>query len=819
MYRPACLALCAALLLPIAPPASADTPPGDTAAETTTRAAFGAALLFDGDHLIAGRSGYSARFPAPPSQSGGVYVYAPEGEGYALAQTLLPDDAAVGDAFGSALALGGGLLAVGAPAARGCGAVYVYEKLGAEWTEMQRIAPANCADGARFGAALAFQGEALHVGAPGLGEGAVFSHTAKGERLRATNERRGEARGDGFGSALAADGEMLLVGAPGVDEGVGRAYVFAGEARTPSHTLAARGDGTSALRFFGLRVALHGGTALVAAPGIDAAGNTFGVRPTDGAVFAYEARGWKQTALLEPSGEGREARGFGTALALTSDGLAWVGAPYAGGGRGTVRSYHTDGFAPAHTLSDGSLSQSDNLGSVMAAAEGRVASAALRAAFGDGRVIVFHRSTSSADAEDPWRIADGFTETGRDLRAITGEEVRCSVPEGDGTAGEFGCQRIDLLSFLPTGDIGGDTGVIVNDIWGWTDPETGREIVIQGRSNGTSFIDITDPAHPVYLADVPMTPGSAANAWRDVKVFKGHALIVADNVGPHGMQIVDLARLRPLYTDASLRPATLEPDVVYREINSAHNVIVNEATDFAYLVGSSAGGTTCGGALHMVDLSDLADPTFAGCHHDTDSPVAGNGATHDAQCVVYDGPDSEYAGREICLSSNGTALNIADVTDKDAPKTLAYVTFPHVAYAHQGWLTMDQRYFYMNDEADEMNTEFPGTRTLVWDVADLDDPILVKEFYGTNGASDHNLYLRGDLMYQANYIGGLRIIDVKDPLNPREVGYFDTVPWSENVPGFAGAWSVYPYFESGTIVVSSINEGVFMLRYNPPEAQ
>jgi choice-of-anchor B domain-containing protein len=292
-------------------------------------------------------------------------------------------------------------------------------------------------------------------------------------------------------------------------------------------------------------------------------------------------------------------------------------------------------------------------------------------------------------------------------------------------------------------------------------------------------------------------------------------------VGPHGLQIFDLARLRPLYDDPSARPATFEPDVIYREVASVHNVVVNEATDFAYLVGSSDGGTTCGGALHMVDLSDIDNPTFAGCHHDVSSPVAGRGATHDAQCIVYSGPDAEHRGKEICLSSNESALNISDVTDKSAPETLAYVTFPKVAYAHQGWLTDDQRYFFMNDEADELNPDFelPGTRTLVWDVADLDDPVLVKEFYGTNAASDHNLYLHNGLMYQSNYIGGLRIIDVQDPLNPREVGFFDTVPWSENVPGFAGSWSNYPYFESGVIAVSSINEGLFLVRYSPPEAQ
>ena len=95
---------------------------------------------------------------------------------------------------------------------------------------------------------------------------------------------------------------------------------------------------------------------------------------------------------------------------------------------------------------------------------------------------------------------------------------------------------------------------------------------------------------------------------------------------------------------------------------------------------------------------------------------------------------------------------------------------------------------------------------------DLDDPILVKEFMGTTEASDHNLYIRSNLMYQSNYVAGLRILDISDPVNPVEVAYFDTVPLGDNKPGFAGTWSNYPYFDSGIIVVTSMREGVFILK-------
>jgi len=167
-------------------------------------------------------------------------------------------------------------------------------------------------------------------------------------------------------------------------------------------------------------------------------------------------------------------------------------------------------------------------------------------------------------------------------------------------------------------------------------------------------------------------------------------------------------------------------------------------------VGSSDGGETCGGALHMIDMTDPLNPTFAGCFNDPNTGNGGGGS-HDAQCVKYSGPDPDYQGHDICLGSNGTALSVADVTDRANPVAVAAVGYPNVAYAHQGWLTDDQRYFYMNDEGDEISGAVTGTRTIVWDLEDLDDPVVATMYTGETLASDHNLYVNGDYMYQSNY--------------------------------------------------------------------
>ena len=149
---------------------------------------------------------------------------------------------------------------------------------------------------------------------------------------------------------------------------------------------------------------------------------------------------------------------------------------------------------------------------------------------------------------------------------------------------------------------------------------------------------------------------------------------------------------------------------------------------------------------------------------------------------------------------------------KENAEAISRASYPAVQYTHQGWLTEDQRHFLLNDELDELYGETGKTRTLIWDVADLDDPVLVGEFLGPTAASDHNHYIRGNRMYASNYQFGLRVIDVSNPVAPVQLGYFDTAPDETDTPGFGGSWSNYPFFESGIVLATSGQQGLFVFR-------
>ena len=383
----------------------------------------------------------------------------------------------------------------------------------------------------------------------------------------------------------------------------------------------------------------------------------------------------------------------------------------------------------------------------------------------------------------------------------TGSRVPCT----DGRAGVFACRNVDLLAYLAIPEVGGEAGVNLNDIWGWTDPDTGREYALVGRSNGTAFVDVTDPVNPVYVANLPAI-GESESVWRDIKTIGNYALIVMDYPSmsvPTGVQVFDLTRLREV-TDS---PTTFEEDTHYREFTRAHNIVVNEDAGFAYAVGTE----TCGGGLHMIDVRDPLNPTFAGCFGES-------GYTHDAQCVQYHGPDPAFRDREICIGSNATHILIADVTDKSNVITISETTYPSVSYTHQAWLTPDHRYLLLDDELDEMRDDHVlTTRTMIFDVMELEDPQLVTAYFGTERSTDHNQYIQRNRAFQANYTSGLRVLDISDIERPVEVGFFDTYP-SNNDPGFDGAWSNYPFFESGIVVVSSIGEGLFVVEPTGPAA-
>ena len=208
----------------------------------------------------------------------------------------------------------------------------------------------------------------------------------------------------------------------------------------------------------------------------------------------------------------------------------------------------------------------DVFGTELAAAKNIVVVGSTGADYRTGSVSVFEY------VDQHWSQTGHLMGEVEGFTAVSGEKIECS----SGKASTFECGDFDLLSFMPIGDMA-PRGVTVNDVWGWTDPETKKEYALVGRRDGSAFIDISDPSHPRYLGELLRTEGSNPSTWTDIKVYKNHAFIVADGAGAHGIQIFDLTRLRGVQ-----EPETFESTAHYDQIASADNIVINEESGFAY---------------------------------------------------------------------------------------------------------------------------------------------------------------------------------------------------------------------------------------------
>ena len=226
-----------------------------------------------------------------------------------------------------------------------------------------------------------------------------------------------------------------------------------------------------------------------------------------------------------------------------------------------------------------------------------------------------------------------------------------------------------------------------------------------------------------------------------------------------------------------------------------------------------------------------------------------DGYVHDAQCLIYRGPDAEFQGKEICYGYNEDSLTIYDVTNKKAPVILSITSYEGAAYTHQGSVLdpMNQQYLLLDDEYDEYDRVGPGADghpiTYIWDISSLRAPKQTGLYKSGAKGVDHNQYVANGFAYQSNYGTGFRVLDVRSiPSDPtgagvKEVGFFgmcdagstcfiqivadhactDVYPEDDNMTGggsvdFVGTWSSYALFKSGHILINTMERGVFIVK-------
>ncbi|KAI0180543.1 hypothetical protein GGR52DRAFT_248785 [Hypoxylon sp. FL1284] len=385
----------------------------------------------------------------------------------------------------------------------------------------------------------------------------------------------------------------------------------------------------------------------------------------------------------------------------------------------------------------------------------------------------------------------------------------------------FKCSGLDLYDFQSHSDLGSDGGEGAGS-WGWTSPD-GREFVAIAQSDGAAFAEISSAGKLIYLGRLPQYPTAEPSLWREIKGLKS-LIVIGSEADDHGIQVFDMAKLLDI-DPASPVTFNNEDDISFwNELPAgrSHTVQTNEEGNYAVASGAQPRTDKCASGLIFIDLSDLDNLTSPGC-------AASDGYVHDAQCLIYRGPDERYVGEDICYGYNEDTLTIYNVTNKAEATVISRTSYEGASYTHQGWVLDEQwqQYLVLDDEYDEYDAAGPGAAgypiTYIWDVSDLEAPKQTGYYRASRKGIDHNQFINGGLAYQSNYGGGLHILDISSiPEDPtgggvEELAYFDIYPEDDDFEGggqveFQGTWSHYPYFKSGYIMINTIERGAYVVK-------
>jgi choice-of-anchor B domain-containing protein len=260
---------------------------------------------------------------------------------------------------------------------------------------------------------------------------------------------------------------------------------------------------------------------------------------------------------------------------------------------------------------------------------------------------------------------------------------------------------------------------------------------------------------------------------------------------------------------------------------ASHNVVINEEVGYGVAVGARPRSGECAAGLIFFDLDDPTQPTRLGCN-------GADGYVHDAQCLIYRGPDEKYVGRDICYGYNEDTLTIYDVTDKANSSIISITSYEGATYTHQGWVLDPnwQQFLLMDDEVDEIEGAGPAADqypvTYIWDISSLEAPKQTGIYKLGVRAVDHNLYVKDGLVFQSSYTAGFRTYDVSSiPEDPSgssvcEIAYFDIYPEDDDLPGggkaeMFGTWSSYAMFKSGFVYINTIERGGYLVKMTKRE--
>lgn len=314
-------------------------------------------------------------------------------------------------------------------------------------------------------------------------------------------------------------------------------------------------------------------------------------------------------------------------------------------------------------------------------------------------------------------------------------------------------------------------GISYAGCWGYTAPN-GREYALLGTYTGCAIIDITNAASPVEIGHIV----GASSLWKEVKAYDHYAYVVSDVNGSQGLQIINLANL----------PNSVSLDTTIFSlggfnVSQSHTISIHDG--YLYLNGTASG-------MIIASLANPRRPQYLGrwtTRYAHDSYVRGD--TIFAAAI--------YEGR----------LDIVNGTNKSSPTLIASIAYTGGG-THNVWTTKDRKYAVTTDEIGSTQRNLK-----IWNLQNL--PVVsttpVATFSPNPSDIVHNVFIRGDYAYVAWYTAGFRVVNLTNPTTPLDAGGYDT---STEPPGsYDGMWACYPFFPSGKIIGSDMQNGLYIFSF------
>ena len=331
---------------------------------------LGHSVDFDGHYGIAGApmrdgsyiEGFDTISTNAFSEMGTAYIYAYDGYNWLEHQELVAHDRDEDDEFGTAVAISQYFAAVGAPKEKNdiqnqlplnqAGSVYLYNKQGAIWTQVQKICPPDRQAGDMFGAFLKIHGDWLFIGSPGnstdsagnqiiTGSGAVYVYKKDISNFYVFVQKitaPDRTAGDRFGEAFSVSTGKIIIGAPNQDtdfdqlnnmSNSGAAYVYKQNANGQylfEQKLVALDRGSN--DNFGHSLAIDDTDAFVGVPNEDHNLVGLSTRTNAGALYHFNWNGTEWVQIQKIVAHDRQSYDqFAYSLAINTERVL-VGAPH-----------------------------------------------------------------------------------------------------------------------------------------------------------------------------------------------------------------------------------------------------------------------------------------------------------------------------------------------------------------------------------------------------------------------------------------------------------------------------------------------------------